>query len=365
MRLYPRKKKNGERVWWASWTEGAVTVRRSTRCSTKPAAEIVVARWERERADPVLAALGSATFGEEAGQFLKRCRVAMNEDKLAPGTFKMYEQKAAVLVRIIGKDTRLASLGNDAFESYLEERGKETVRKTSRPITESTKYKEWVTFRGILKSAARRGRFSRDPGAFKPPHWGPDYRPRQRFLTWPEVSKLLAALPGRRRGAVAFAICAGARRAEVFAAQDGDVDVRRHTVRVRGTKTDTSDRTIPIPKPMRALMTLHCYPPFPTWGNARRELARACKKAKIAPVTWNDLRRTFASLLVQAGVDPYLVGKLQGHTTSAMVEKVYGRQTHESLGLLVERQLQNTREPTVNHRRRSKASSRRRGGNAK
>jgi hypothetical protein len=38
----------------------------------------------------------------------------------------------------------------------------------------------------------------------------------------------------------------------------------------------------------------------------------------------NDLRRTFASWLKQAGVDSMVVAKLLGHTTSRMVELVYG-----------------------------------------
>lgn len=41
-------------------------------------------------------------------------------------------------------------------------------------------------------------------------------------------------------------------------------------------------------------------------------------------VSPNDLRRTFASWLKQAGVDSMVVAKLLGHTTSRMVEMVYG-----------------------------------------
>ena len=38
----------------------------------------------------------------------------------------------------------------------------------------------------------------------------------------------------------------------------------------------------------------------------------------------NDLRRTYASWLKQRGVDSMIVAKLLGHTTSRMVELVYG-----------------------------------------
>jgi Phage integrase family len=60
------------------------------------------------------------------------------------------------------------------------------------------------------------------------------------------------------------------------------------------------------------------------WNNIRRDLAIACEKAGLDRVTPNDLRRTFASWLKQAGVDSFTVGKLMGHTSSRMVELVYG-----------------------------------------
>ena len=78
-----------------------------------------------------------------------------------------------------------------------------------------------------------------------------------------------------------------------------------------------------------------------SWGNVRRDLAvainainarrakEAAKRGEKAPplmahVSPNDLRRTFASWLKQRGVDSMIVAKLLGHTTSRMVELVYG-----------------------------------------
>jgi hypothetical protein len=162
VRLYPRKKRNGERVWWAAWTEDKITKRRSTKCSTRSAAELVVARWERERADPVYSAAQNATFGEEAGRFLRACEGAVARRKMAGDTLGMYGQKAGTLVRSIGKGTRLASFDATTFQVYLETRRAEFLEDRERPITESTLYKEWVTFRQILKQAWREQRFGRD-----------------------------------------------------------------------------------------------------------------------------------------------------------------------------------------------------------
>lgn len=355
MRLYRRQKANGSWVWWASWTADGRTVRRSTGCSTKAAAEVVIARWERERADPVYAAANDATFGEEARLFLVACKGAVERGKMAAETLSMYRQKAGALVRIIGADAKLGTFDGSTFQAYLDARREDfrvstlsDARPEGKTITESTLYKEWVTFRGILKQAWRAQRFGRDPAALKPSHFGPEYKPRETALTWPQVWTLIGGLSLGRRQPVAFALMTGARRREVFAAQPGDVDATAWTVRLRGTKTEAADATIPIPRLMRPLAKSIDPMPFAAWPNARRDLQILCKTLGVPRVTWNDLRRTFASLLVQAGVAPHLVAKLLRHKTTAMVDRVYGRQTAESLADLIEAQITN---PKTNRKR--------------
>lgn len=342
MRLYRRRKSNGEWVWWASWTKDGRTVRHSTRCTTKAAAELVVARWDRERADPVYAAAQDATFGVEAGLFLASCESAVRRNRMSAKTLGMYEQKAGTLVRLLGAELRLAAIDGETFATYLETRRADfrasttsDVRPEGKEITSSTLYKEWVTFRGILRQAWRAQRFGRDPASLKPAHFGPEYEPRKTALTWAEVDRLLASLRPERRSAVAFALATGARRSEVFAAQAGDIDRAAWRVRIRGTKTDAAAAVIPIPSLMRRVLDGVVLPVAP-WLNGRRGLIAACRRAGVPECTWNDLRRTFASLLVQAGVPPHLVAKLLRHKSTAMVDRVYGRQTTESIEDLIE-----------------------------
>lgn len=63
------------------------------------------------------------------------------------------------------------------------------------------------------------------------------------------------------------------------------------------------------------------------------------RKVGIKPFTWNDLRRTFATLLRAQGVEPHLLGVLLGHTTSEMSERVYGRLEPRELGELLARRM--------------------------
>jgi hypothetical protein len=48
-------------------------------------------------------------------------------------------------------------------------------------------------------------------------------------------------------------------------------------------------------------------------------------------VTPNDLRRTFASWLIQAGVSNRIVAALLGHTTTRMVDLIYGQLSDAAL----------------------------------
>lgn len=59
--------------------------------------------------------------------------------------------------------------------------------------------------------------------------------------------------------------------------------------------------------------------------NDKRELERACARAGVPRVTPNDLRRTFATWLKQKDVDSAVVAVMMGHSSTAMVDRVYGK----------------------------------------
>jgi integrase len=62
---------------------------------------------------------------------------------------------------------------------------------------------------------------------------------------------------------------------------------------------------------------------------------RACKKAGIEDLHFHDLRHTFATRLIQAGVDLYTVQRLLGHKTPKMTQR-YAHHSMESLRASVE-----------------------------
>ena len=61
-------------------------------------------------------------------------------------------------------------------------------------------------------------------------------------------------------------------------------------------------------------------------------LRLACKRAGIERVSPNDLRRTHASLLRQAGIALEDIAPILGHASTEMLQRVYGRTNIDALG---------------------------------
>jgi integrase len=326
------------KVWWLRWTENGRTERETTGCSTREAAERVRRRRELELADPDHAAKNAATVSDAVTAFLRELRATRREDgsPVPEGTLSMYEQKTGHLVRVL--PARLAEVNVASVERYFETRRDEGA-------SYSTLYKEWVALSQTLKGAQRRGLFDHAISTLKPRWLKPGYEPRETFLSREQIPRLLAELEPERRGMVAFILATGARWGEAVRHQPADLDRATWLVHVRGTKTKKADRRFIVPEAMRGLLD-HVSGSFPAWGNVGRDLERACRRAQLRlakeheratftplfpTVTPNDLRRTFASLLVQTGVALEVVAKLMGHASTAMVFKVYGQETPESL----------------------------------
>lgn len=65
-------------------------------------------------------------------------------------------------------------------------------------------------------------------------------------------------------------------------------------------------------------------------GHLRRAFRLALKKARIDDFHFHDLRHTFATRLIQAGVDSYKVQRLLGHKSPTMTQR-YAHHYPESL----------------------------------
>jgi hypothetical protein len=180
----------------------------------------------------------------------------------------------------------------------------------------------------------------------KMPDLGSRHNPGERWLDSEQTRRLLAHVSPKRRDHILVYRLLGLRKSEIFRIEARDVDLVRRNVRVRGTKTKGADRTLPISGDVAAILEQRVElfptgPLFETWGdgNADRELRRWSTQAGLGPVSFNDLRRSFATELALNGEPSLHVAHLLGHTSSRMVEQIYarieaGKHLHAAVGRL-------------------------------
>ena len=150
-------------------------------------------------------------------------------------------------------------------------------------------------------------------------------------LTPEEVARLLAAAPGMKyRAALSVAYGAGLRASEVISLKVSNIDSRQMTIRIeqgKGHKDRTAKLSPRLLELLRAWWT-EARPPvwlFPSRMSAfdhisPRQLARGCQAAVTAAeikkrVTLHTLRHSFATHLLEAGVDVRVIQVMLGMAT--------------------------------------------------
>lgn len=146
---------------------------------------------------------------------------------------------------------------------------------------------------------------------------------RIRFLESSEQARLLECCRGRLKDIVLVALRTGMRRGELLGLRKSDLDFERKLICLSKTKTN-SLREIPIIPEIQAVLKTHVFGKADTeYVFAKADGSRmfsnktafwmALAKAGIKNFRFHDLRHTYASDLVSAGVDIFTVSKLLGH----------------------------------------------------
>lgn len=332
-RTGPRLVRRG-RIYY-TWVPkaGGGTRRVTTNCTDRKAAEAAARDLERRAADATYQASHKTTVEQACNRYLASRKRAGR----AAGTLHHYGVKTSHLARLLTMP--LARLTLAAVEKYIDVRTTEGAART-------TVKKELRALSAVLKHARRAGLWGNDPSTVIP-EYEDDYKPRTRTLTKHEVIALLTALQApsnsqtteqacNRAAMVAFIIATGARWGEAVRAHRDDITARQ--VFLRGTKTAGSKRIVPIVPLTERLIAFALERVgdrkgrlFDRWTNPNRDLEVACTQAHALKCSPNDLRRTIATWLRAGGVDISIIAAFLGHTTSRMVERVYGRISPEDL----------------------------------
>lgn len=144
-------------------------------------------------------------------------------------------------------------------------------------------------------------------------------------LTKKEEKAFLELAPLSKYGDILlFLRYSGARRGEALRLSREDIDLDNKTIHLRGTKTDGSDRYIPLFDTILPLLSN-----LEEWKNWHQdtitgEFKKICPSHKL-----HDLRHTFATRCLEQGISMKTVQKWLGHSTYEQTANTYSHITSE------------------------------------
>jgi integrase len=211
-------------------------------------------------------------------------------------------------------------------------------------VREATVYQELSLLRRMFNVARKRWKWVKDnPVSDGDLSFSVGNRnARDRWLTVEEEQMLLqkATNPVWLRSLLTAALHTGMRRGELLALVWKDIDFQKRLVRVEKSKNGEK-RSIPMSQTLydtlKAVKVRNISGTvFPiSTRSVRVAYDKALEKVEITDFHFHDLRHTFATRLVQNGVDLYKVQKLLGHKNIAMTQR-YAHHYPESLRSSVE-----------------------------
>ena len=164
-----------------------------------------------------------------------------------------------------------------------------------------------------------------------------EFNIHRRVLSIEEEEKLIKHAAPFLQELIIFALNTGMRVGEIFSLQWSYVDLGKGVLNVFAPKTGKT-RAVPINTETRRVLEARALGPKNDYVfynhdtgkpfvDLKAGFALACRKAGISGVTWHTLRHTFASCLLDRGVDIVTVQQLLGHSTVVVTM----RYTHTNL----------------------------------
>jgi integrase len=148
----------------------------------------------------------------------------------------------------------------------------------------------------------------------------PENNIRTTTLTLPQVQALADCASENVRAAIWIAVYTGCRRGEIVSIQAADIGADTITLRAGATKTERH-RTIPIIAPLRPWLA---YLPLKiTARGIEGSFRNARTAAGMEWVTFHDLRRSSATLLLASGAKLHVISKLLGHSSMSVTAQRY------------------------------------------
>jgi integrase len=334
--VYYVRKRKGSPYWYSKirLPGGGYLDWQSTTQKTKREAERVAEKREKDAL-----AGRSETSLEDALDMLTQYMI---DKKNSEKTLEILELKGRHLCHVIGAARDLQSIVLADTEDYMRKRRADGVE-------DATIAKELGYLLQAMRRCKRHKLYHGDPSDLWPDALAKTFEGRRRWLLWQEYLATIDHIDKNWRDHLIVYTATGVRFSELYTLHTRDIDFERGIMHVRGTKTRRSktgvggaDRHLPISVEAREVLWRRAqatddgllFHITSTGGgdlleNQKRAwlraLTSACKRAKIAHASTNDLRRTFVSWCWHHDMDILAVQRWMGHGSKKMIEQVYAQ----------------------------------------
>jgi integrase len=215
---------------------------------------------------------------------------------------------------------------------------------------QATANRSWSILRAALNHAYSSGKAYSDHAWRRIKPFRNVDRPRTRFLSVEEAKRLLNTLPRDFRQLARGSLYTGLRLGELLALRvmdfaDGQVHVR-HSKSGRPRSVPLSDEGLQFFNQVTAGCagdeSVFKRDDGAAWSrmDTSRYMARASEAAKIKPpAKFHDLRRSYASLLINRGTDAEIIRELLGHADLRMTLRAYAHLLNRTVAKVVKKKL--------------------------
>ncbi len=313
--------KRGNKYWIDFYDSNRSRVQESSQSSNKRDAENLLALRKSAILRGIYKRPAKITFGELSARYME----------YAKGNKRSWlrdQQMLKHLTNFFGSERQIGEIGAADIEGYKLHRRKE--------VSGSTVNRELALLKRMLNLAIDWDLFLGSNPVRKVKFFQ-ELNIGDRILSKEEEKKFLPNATPYIQDMVIFGLNTGLRSGEIRSLKWESVDLEKNLLTVFAQKTHKI-RPVPINSGARRVLEF--------WAMGRRNefvfynhetgkpfvdlkagFALACRKAGIEGVTWKTLRHTFASRLLDQGVDIVTVQQLLGHSTVLVTM----RYTHTNL----------------------------------
>ena len=306
--------KRGE-VWWGYFYKDGIRHQFSTGTANRRQAETIEAKQKEEinnQRFQIVETDRHMTFGELADRFVES------------GSVRKHHKYHLKFLRPCFSHIPVLRLTKSLAEEFR------SARKNLNPaIKDATINRDLSVLRHILYWAVDEQLLLQNPLARM--KMARERRTRRQVLSVAEEQMLLGTAKNHLRTMIIAALDTGMRRGEITGQRWEDIDFSRKLVSVTRSKTPEGEsREIPLTERLlKLLLESHKasglivdYKGQPV-RNIKRSWTTALKNAKVRHLRFHDLRHTFNTRLMEAGVLQEIRMTLMGHSAGSKVHATY------------------------------------------